>query len=75
MEGLFFVSVRLSPIIGDDWWLSYVYGLNRPRMRMDFWEDLGGLFGLCSSNWCLGGDFNVIRFMTEKLNDSRKRGV
>ena len=31
----------------------------------------GDLYGLTFPMWCVGGDFNVIRRISEKLGDSR----
>ena len=39
---------------------------------MAFWDELAGLYGVCSPNWCVGGDFNVIRFPSEKSNGGRE---
>ena len=35
------------------------------RLIEAFWKELGTIGGLCQDPWCLGGDFNVIRFMRE----------
>lgn len=40
--------------------------LNKYRDRVKFWEELAGLYWLCGSRWCIGGDFNVVRFPSEK---------
>ena len=37
-----------------------------------FWEEMAGLFGLCSPRWCIGGDFNVVRFVAKKSNGRRQ---
>ena len=36
------------------------------RLIEAFWKELGTIGGLCQDPWCLGGDFNVIRFMRER---------
>ncbi|KAK9942585.1 hypothetical protein M0R45_008239 [Rubus argutus] len=54
-----------------NWWLSGVYGPNKAREREDFWQELAGLYGLCEPRWCVGGDFNVVRFPSEKSNGGR----
>ncbi|KAM2378505.1 hypothetical protein ACFX1X_044959 [Malus domestica] len=51
-----------------EWWLSGVYGPCKNRERREFWEELAGLYGMCGSRWCVGGDFNVVRFINEKSN-------
>lgn len=51
--------------MGSGWLVLYI-GLV-VRGRDSFWEELHGLVGLCWSRWCIGGDFNVIRRLCEKL--------
>ena len=69
--GEFSVSIKIKGFDGNDWWLSGVYEPNSVRERRLFWEELAGLFGLCGRRWCLGGDFNVVRFASEKSNGGR----
>ena len=40
------------------------------RFREFFWEELGAIRGLWNDPWCIGGDFNMIRFPDER----RRRG-
>lgn len=56
-----------------EWWLTGVCGPNNSSRRKDWWEELYGLFGLCTPNWCLWrwGDFNVVRKISERLNGIR----
>ena len=48
-----------------------MYGPINPLWRKDFWLELQDLYGLTFPMWCVGGDFNVIRRISEKLGDSR----
>ena len=66
--GSFSVSVLFCPV-GDavEWWFSGVYGPCRARDRKELWEELAGLFGLCGDRGCLGGNFNVVRYPSEKI--------
>ncbi|RVW69923.1 putative mitochondrial protein [Vitis vinifera] len=48
-----------------------LYGPNKPVWRKDFWLELQDLHGLTFPRWCVGGDFNVIRRISEKMGDSR----
>ncbi|RVW76917.1 hypothetical protein CK203_051555 [Vitis vinifera] len=48
-----------------------VYGPNKAMWRKDFWLELQDLHGLTFPRWCVGGDFNVIRRISEKMGDSR----
>lgn len=44
------------------WCLSSIYGLVRPYERDAFWLELLDIKALWDIPWCLGDDFNVIRF-------------
>nr|CAN78023.1 hypothetical protein VITISV_015519 [Vitis vinifera] len=39
--------------------------------REDFWDEFGAIRGLWSDPWCIGGDFNVVRFPGERSGASR----
>ena len=39
--------------------------------KEDFWEELGVIRGLWEDPWCIGGDFNAVRFPVEKRNALR----
>ena len=51
---------------GVVWVFTGVYGPVCSRDREDFWEELGSIRGLWSDPWCVGGDFNMIRFLEER---------
>lgn len=40
--------------------------LGSSKLRVEFWDDIVGLNSLCGPNWCLEGDFNMIRLISEK---------
>ena len=65
--GEFSVSVLIEDE-NEKWWFTGVYGPNSYRGRDLFWDELAGLRSICGDNWCLGGDFNVVRGVGEKLN-------
>ena len=33
--------------------------------------ELSSLYGLCNDNWCVGGDFNVVRWLNENSSGTR----
>lgn len=71
LVGLFSVSINIEGAMGD-WWLTGIYGPNLSSERGAFWEELAGLGSLCSGKWCLGGDFNVVRYVSEKSPQGRR---
>ncbi|KAL5549263.1 hypothetical protein UlMin_004494 [Ulmus minor] len=71
LVGRFTVSIEVEE--GDrNWWFTGVYGPNDYRERKEFWEELYGLHSICGPRWCLGGDFNVVRYCHEKSPPSRR---
>ena len=45
-----------------------MHGPTKRSFRSDFWDEIAGLKELCSARWCMGGDFNIVRRVTEKFN-------
>ena len=70
LVGDFSVSVLVGDETRGDWWFSGVYGPTKRRKRKDFWDELSGLNEICNDRWCVGGDFNVVRRVSEKFNSS-----
>ena len=63
----------MSVLIDDEtekWWLTRVYGPSSYNSRALFWDEVAGLGSICRDKWCIGGDFNVVRDVTEKLNSN-----
>ncbi|RVW91343.1 hypothetical protein CK203_035391 [Vitis vinifera] len=65
------VTVKLESEEEGSFWLSSIYGLGSSHFRKNFWLELQDLSGLTFPKWCVGGDFNVIRRISEKLGGSR----
>jgi hypothetical protein len=38
--------------------------------RRELWDELSGLMSWWKMPWCTGGDFNVVRFLSERLGVS-----
>ncbi|RVW32476.1 hypothetical protein CK203_081299 [Vitis vinifera] len=51
---------------GMRWVFTGVYGPVCRRDREVFWEELGSIKGLWRDPWCVGGDFNMIRYPEER---------
>ena len=65
--GAFSVSCRFTNCEGSFVWMfSGVYGPILIKEREDFWAKLGAIRGLWRDPWCIGGDFNVVRFLAER---------
>ena len=69
LVGDFFVSVLVEDNLRGDWWFSGVYGPTKRSFRSGFWDKLSGVKEICNDRWCVGGDFNVVRRVSEKLNN------
>lgn len=64
----FSLSVVLVDIASDVRWLvTSVHGPTDRRLRDSFWGELDSFQSNWSGPWCLGGDWNVVRFPSEKL--------
>ncbi|KAJ9701497.1 hypothetical protein PVL29_006726 [Vitis rotundifolia] len=73
--GLFSISCRFKNCEdGFLWFFTGVYGPISKSFREPFWEELGAIRGLWSDPWCIGGDFNVIRFPSERSRGGRLSG-
>ena len=72
MVGKFFVSVRWQGM-GDSfiWACSWVYGPDDNNLRGKMWDELIGIQHLWEVPWCYIGDFNIARFPSERLGESR----
>ncbi|XP_077252502.1 uncharacterized protein LOC143891884 [Tasmannia lanceolata] len=56
---------------GSDWLYSGVYGPCSREAKLEFWEELGRVRSFCQFPWCVGGDFNEIRAVEERIWCSR----
>ena len=70
--GHFSISCRFKNVSDQfEWAFTGIYGPNLNRKRQFMWEELAGLINWWNLPWCLGGDFNVIRFPSERLGVGR----
>lgn len=72
LVGSFSVSVRWQGL-GDSfiWACSGVYGLVDNNARGLMWDELVGVHHFWNVPWCCIGDFNIVRFPSERLGNSR----
>ena len=68
--GHFLVSCKFKNV-GDqfEWAFIGIYGPNLNNRHRLMWEELTGLISWWDLPWCLGGDFNIIRFPSERLGE------
>jgi hypothetical protein len=48
------------------WAFGGVYGPNDDRDMRELWDELAGLMSWWEMSWCIGGDFNVVQFPSER---------
>ena len=69
--GRFSVSCRFTSVSDQFFWaFTGVYGPNSLRDRQFLWEELFGLYSWLNVPWCVGGDFNVVRFPFERYGST-----
>ena len=70
--GLFSISCWFKNCVDRFQWMFIgMYGLIVDSSRESFWEELGYVRGLWNIPWCVGGDFNVVRFPYERRKGGR----
>lgn len=55
--------------------ITGVYGPNFYIKRRSVWEELGAIRGIIKGPWAVCGDFNVVRFISERRNCERRTRV
>uniref|UniRef100_A0A2N9HJW1 Reverse transcriptase domain-containing protein n=1 Tax=Fagus sylvatica TaxID=28930 RepID=A0A2N9HJW1_FAGSY len=66
--GQYSISCKFRNVLDQtDWAFSGVYGPNINRERDIMWEELAGVASWWGVPWVVGGDFNVVRFPSERL--------
>ena len=66
--GNFSVSCKFRMVsTGVEWAFSGVYGPHNSADRGLLWEELSGVHGWWEVPWVVGGDFNVVRYPSERL--------
>lgn len=69
----YLISCKFESLAEDFKWVFIgVYGPHTNSERNVLWLELASIKGLWSDNWVIGGDFNVCRYETERLNCTRR---
>ena len=72
VKGQYSISCRFRNVQDQfEWAFLGVYGPNADAERFILWEELAGVRSWWGVPWCIGGDFNVVRFPSEKLGGGR----
>jgi exonuclease III len=58
---------------GMVWAFAGLYGPTRNNFRRLLWEELAEVMSLWDMPWCIGGDFNVTLFHSERSGGARMR--
>ena len=66
--GQFSINVLLRGVVDDFVWAcTGVYGPNDDGQRASLWEELSQVRARWPMAWCVVGDFNIIRYPSERL--------
>lgn len=69
---VFSISVLLEDLKNSSkWLLTSVYGPNNSQRRFEFWRELDMIRGRWNGPWCIGGDWYVIIYPSEKLGENK----
>ncbi|KAH7864398.1 hypothetical protein Vadar_029181 [Vaccinium darrowii] len=70
-------KATMALVQSQDWfYISVVYGFNKPVERRLLWNDLRTLYGLLGSDaWLLLGDFNSIRTLSDRVGSVSFDGI
>ncbi|KAJ9697005.1 hypothetical protein PVL29_008976 [Vitis rotundifolia] len=74
--GRFSISCKFKNV--DDgmvWVFTGVYGPFTREERECMWEEIGAISGLWEEPWCLGGDFNLTLYQSERNSHGRITSV
>jgi hypothetical protein len=70
--GSFSVSCKFREVSsGFKWAFFGVYGPNRSVERRLLWEELSRISSWWGVPWCVGGDFNIVIYPSERLGLDR----
>ena len=66
--GLYSVFYKFKNVADQKVWMyTGVYGPNADREMSLMWDELAGIRSWWGVSWCVGGDFNVVRFPSKRM--------
>ncbi|KAG6629833.1 hypothetical protein CIPAW_14G112600 [Carya illinoinensis] len=72
--GQYVVACSFTFVVDNfKWAFASVYGPNLDTNRRLLWEELAGIQTWWELPWCIGGDFNIVRFPSEVSGSRRLR--
>ena len=75
-ESSYTLSYRFRNYADDFYWIfTGIYIPTKREARENLWDDLGVIRGMWGDRWCIGGDFNVLRFLRERNREGRWMGA
>jgi len=70
--GVYSLSISFRNVVDRSTWaFAGVYGPNSDRDRSLLWDELAGLLSWWNLYWCIGGDFSVTCFPSERSGVAR----
>jgi len=69
------VTVQLSPVNGQPWWLTCVFGPQGNDEKIQFLQELRDIRAACPGPWMVAGDFNLIYRDEDKNNANYNRAM
>jgi hypothetical protein len=71
-EGRFIIACSFRSVEDNfEWAFAGVYGPNEENDQQLLWDELVGIMSWWEVPWCIGGDFNIIRYLSERLGAVR----
>jgi exonuclease III len=64
---VFSVSVQFQQSEGPPWWFTGVYGPQSDVLKVQFLQELRSIRLTCVGPWAVGGDFNLIYKVEDKI--------
>jgi len=69
------VTVQFSPVNGQSWWLTCVYGPQGNDEKIQFLQELRDIRAACPGPWMVARDFNLIYRDEDKNNANYNRAM